>query len=72
MKNVKFVLNDVKVTAFSGTKRRDIRAPILVPLASQSNVTRYAHNDVLLHPDTMKMLQTTETSSVCQLLFSSQ
>ena len=49
-KNVKFVLNDVKATAFSGSKRRDIRASILVPLASQSNVTRNAHNDVLLHP----------------------
>ena len=32
--NVKFVLNDVEATAFSGSKRRDIRALILVPLAS--------------------------------------
>ena len=40
-KNVKFVLNDVKATTFSGSKRRDIRASILVRLASQSNV---AHN----------------------------
>ena len=31
-KNVKFVLNDVKATAFSGLKRRDIRASILIPL----------------------------------------
>ena len=37
-KNVKFVLNDVKDTAFSGSKRRDINASILVPLASQRNV----------------------------------
>ena len=37
-----FVLNDVKATAFSGSKRRDIRASILVPLASQSNVARNA------------------------------
>ena len=50
-KNAKFVQNDVKSTAFSGSKRRDIRASILVPLASQSNVTRNAHYDVLLHPD---------------------
>ena len=35
---VKFVLNDVKATAFSGSKRRDIRKSSLVPLASQSNV----------------------------------
>ena len=56
-KNVKFVLNDVKVTAFSGSKRRDIRASILVPLASQSNVTRNAHNDVLLHPDLNVILE---------------
>ena len=41
-KNVKFVLNDVKATAFSGSKRRDMRALILVPLASQSNVARKA------------------------------
>ena len=41
-KNVKFVLNDVKATAFSGSKRRDIRASILVSLASQSNVARNA------------------------------
>ena len=41
-KNVKFVLNDVKATAFSGFKRRNIRASILVPLASQSNVARNA------------------------------
>ena len=47
-KNVKFVLNDVKATAFSGSKRRDMRVLILAPLASQSNV---AHNDVLQHPD---------------------
>ena len=40
--NVKFVLNDVKARAFSGSKRRDIRASILVPLASQSNVARNA------------------------------
>ena len=39
-KNVKFVLNDEKGTAFSGLKRRNIRASILVPLASQSNVAR--------------------------------
>ena len=48
-KNVKFVLNDVKARAFSGSKRSDIRVSILVPLASQSNVT--LHNDVLQHPD---------------------
>ena len=41
-KNVKFVLNDVKATSFFGSKRRNIRASILVPLASQSNVTRNA------------------------------
>ena len=41
-KNVKFVLNDVKATALSGAKRRDIKASILVPLASQSNVARNA------------------------------
>ena len=40
-KNVKFVLNDVKATAFSGSKRRDTIASILVPLASQSNVARF-------------------------------
>ena len=43
--NVKFVLNDVKATAFSDhadSKRRDIRASIPVPLASQSNVARNA------------------------------
>ena len=40
-KNVKFVLNNVKAAAFPGLKRRVIRASILVPLASQSNV---AHN----------------------------
>ena len=40
--NVKFVLNDVKATAFFGSKRRDIRASILVTLASQSKVTRNA------------------------------
>ena len=39
-KNVKFVLNDVKDTAFFGFKRRNIRASILVPLASQSNVAQ--------------------------------
>ena len=41
-KNVKFVLNDQKATAYSGLKRRNIRASILVPLASQSNVARNA------------------------------
>ena len=41
-KSVKFVLNDVKATSFSGSKRHDIRASILVPLASQSNVARKA------------------------------
>ena len=39
-KNVKVVLNDLK--AFSDSKMRDIRASILVPLASQSNVARNA------------------------------
>ena len=41
-KNVKFLLDEVKATAFSGSKRRDIKASILVPLASQSNVARNA------------------------------
>ena len=42
-KNVKFVQNDVKATAFSSSKRRDIlRASIIVSLASQSNVARNA------------------------------
>ena len=41
-KNVKFVLNDINATAFSGFKRRNIRALILVTLASQSNVARNA------------------------------
>ena len=41
-KNVKFVLNDAKATAFSGSKRRGVRASILVPLALQSNVARNA------------------------------
>ena len=41
-KKVKFVPNDVKATAFSGSKRRDITASVLVPLASQSNVARNA------------------------------
>ena len=41
-KNVKFILNDVKATTFSGSKWRDIRASILVLLASQSNVARNA------------------------------
>ena len=41
-KNVKFVLNDVKATTCSGSKRRDIRASILVPLAPLSNVARDA------------------------------
>ena len=34
--------NDVKATAFSGSKRCDIRVSILIPLASQSNVARNA------------------------------
>ena len=41
-KNVKFELNDINATAFSGSKRRDVRALILVPLALQSNVARNA------------------------------
>ena len=41
-KNAKFVLNDVKATAFSGSKRRDTRGTIFVPLASQSNVASNA------------------------------
>ena len=41
-KNVKFILNGVKATAFSGSKRGDIRALILVLLVSQSNVARNA------------------------------
>ena len=40
-KNVKFVLNDVKATAFSSSERHDIRASFLVML----------HNNVLQHPD---------------------
>ena len=40
--NVKFVLIDVKATSFSGSKRRDERVSILVPLASQSNIARNA------------------------------
>ena len=41
-KNVKFILNYVNSTAFSGSKRRDVRASILVPLALQRNVARNA------------------------------
>ena len=41
-KNVKFVINDVKATTFSGSKRRNIRALIFVPLVSQRNVARNA------------------------------
>ena len=41
-KNVKFVLNDLKSAAFSASQRCDIKASILVPLASQSNVARNA------------------------------
>ena len=41
-KNVKFVLNDVEATAFSGSKRRNIRVLIPFQLVSQSNVARNA------------------------------
>ena len=41
-KNEKFVLNDVKATALTGSKRRDMRASILVLLASHGNVARNA------------------------------
>ena len=40
-KNVKFILNDINTTAFSGSKRCAVRASILAPLVSQSIV---AHN----------------------------
>ena len=50
-KNVKFILNDAKATVFSGSKRRDIRASILVPLASHKTLQK----DVLQHPD-LKLL----------------
>ena len=43
-KNVKFVLNDVKATAFSGSKRRNTRASIRWRRKATLHVT--LHNDV--------------------------
>ena len=48
-KNVKLILNDVTAIAFSGSKRREIRASILVPLVSQSNVARFKTVIIVIH-----------------------
>ena len=45
-KNVKCVLNDVKCTAFSCSKMRDVRSWTHVPPSSQSNVARNLHGHV--------------------------